>query len=473
MTHTTKLQFLTLIGLLYLINDPAFAHGTERGLVMLLPTDYYQLGGAIAVAVSFLLLIFVPNDNLERWKISSLPLGQFPRISPYWSSSVAFVFLVFLTIAGITGDTDPYANPMPLFIWTIWWVGFTVLQFFTGNLWPYLNPWSGPVHLFRKMTGIKEIPLALPNAVGYWPAVLLFAGFAWFELISLSPDDPLKLTQLVIFCWTFSFIGMVLFGEEKWCQQAEPFSIFFRLVGSFSPFQYIKNEVGDRTKIVFVWPGSGLLALPPLPFSGVLFVLLTLSSVSFDGFSKTFTWASWIGVNPLEFPGRSAVTLINSMGYFGGFLLLTIAFYTSVYLGCLLVKRPQLFRAACGRLIYAIIPISLAFHLAHYLMVLLINGQYAALAFNDPFALDWNLLGFQGYNVTTSFLTNLERVETLWITQTIVIVFGHVISVFLAHLMACEIYGSTRAAMSQGGLVLLMIFYTVFGLWLLSTPAMG
>ena len=50
-------------------------------------------------------------------------------------------------------------------------------------------------------------------------------------------------------------------------------------------------------------PGAGLLALPPLPLSGVLFVLLTLSSITFDGFANTFFWLSRVGINPLDYPG--------------------------------------------------------------------------------------------------------------------------------------------------------------------------
>ena len=473
MISSFKTSIIFWIGLFCLFASNALAHGTERGLVMLLPTEYYRVGGGLAVALSFLLLIVLPSGWLNRWKVSSISLGSFPHIAPHWLSGLSFIFLLSLIVAGIIGDTDPYANPMPLFIWTIWWVGFSVLQFFTGNLWPYLNPWSGPVYLFYQITGFKGPPLALPKWLGYWPAVVLFAGFAWFELVSLAPDDPRKLTILVIFSWLVGFVGMVLFGEKQWCERAEPFSIFFRLIGAFAPLQYEEDKAAKRTNIVCVWPGSKLMALPALPLSGVLFVLLTLSSVSFDGFSKTFTWASWIGVNPLEFPGRSAVTYANSFGYIALFMLLSLAFFGAVYLGCLLAKNSSLFSSACGKLIYAIIPISLAFHLSHYLTVLLINSQYAALAFNDPFALNWNILGFENYMVTTSFLSNLDSVSMMWKIQTATIVLGHVASIFIAHLIASDIFGRTYATISQAFLVLLMIFYTVFGLWLLSTPAMG
>ena len=36
------------------------AHGSERGFVLLLPTGHYLVGGALAVAASFVLLAVVP-----------------------------------------------------------------------------------------------------------------------------------------------------------------------------------------------------------------------------------------------------------------------------------------------------------------------------------------------------------------------------------------------------------------------------
>ena len=38
-----------------------------------------------------------------------------------------------------------------------------------------------------------------------------------------------------------------------------------------------------------------------------IFILALLGTGSFDGFNETFVWLDLIGVNPLAFPGRSAV----------------------------------------------------------------------------------------------------------------------------------------------------------------------
>jgi hypothetical protein len=76
--------------------------------------------------------------------------------------------------------------------------------------------------------------------------------------------------------------------------------------------------------------------------------------------------------------------------------------------------------------------------------------------------------------VTTSFLNTYESVRLIWNIQTAVIVIGHVAAIVLAHMIALKHFGNGRsAAASQFPLAILMVLYTLFGLWLLSTPAVG
>ena len=44
------------------------------------------------------------------------------------------------------------------------------------------------------------------------------------------------------------------------------------------------------------------------------FALVALASVSFDGLSKTFFYLGLNGLNPLEYPGRTALMDINAIG---------------------------------------------------------------------------------------------------------------------------------------------------------------
>ncbi|TJV08141.1 MAG: hypothetical protein E5Y16_38860, partial [Mesorhizobium sp.] len=60
-----------------LLPNPAFAHASDRGHVLLLPTGYYVAGGALAVAASFLVLALLPSDFPDRFWRRRLPLFAF------------------------------------------------------------------------------------------------------------------------------------------------------------------------------------------------------------------------------------------------------------------------------------------------------------------------------------------------------------------------------------------------------------
>lgn len=470
---------LAALPLLLLPHDAA-AHGAERGLVMLLPTDYYLTGGAIAVAASFAVLLLVPADWFARAARAVVTFTSVPLPPTCVTSTASFLFLVLLMTTGLLSTADPLANPLPLFVWTFFWVALTLTQALFGNLWPWLNPWTGPLSLLRKITGIpfgRERILSLPTAIGYLPAIVIFFLFAWYELVSLAPEDPPGLAVVVSVYWLFTLVTMILFGEDEWTRRGEPFSVYFRMIGMLAPISATPPGNGEKGATVrLCWPGQRCLKNDPPPLSAAVFLLLTLGTVSFDGLSRTFTWLSAIGINPLEFPGRSAVTAENTLGLIAIPTALTLIYFTAVLLGTRLAgeRNPKAGTALAAHLIYSIVPISIAFHGAHYLTVLLMNGQYLYVILSDPFALGWNLFGTADWHVTGSFFINLDNVRILWTTQTVIIVTGHCIGILLAHMIALRHLGRPhRATMSQVFLALAMVFYTVFGLWLLSTPTAG
>ncbi len=447
------------------------AHSAERGLILLLPTELYMIGGALAVLLSFIVLAVIPPDFVRRLSGYSQPIKGISGLPAVPFSLGSFLALAFLIVTGFFGSRDPLLNPLPITIWTLFWILFTLLQCITGNLWTHVNPWSGAAWVVRRIFCLKPRYAVLPEGFGYFPGIILFAGFAWFELVDPAPEDPHRLAWMVLVYWLINLVAVLIYGEEKWFERGEPFSIFFRLIGKLSPFQPDRD---GREKNRLTAPGSAMCALPALPFSGILFVLLTLSTVSFDGLSGTFFWLGLIGVNPLEFPGRSAVMPDNSLGLAGGFGLLVLLYLACVYAGWKMAGAKVGFAEVAGRLVYSIIPISLVFHCAHYLTRVLVNVQYAFLAWNDPLSQGWNLLGASHFHVTTSFFNHLDAVSLIWGLQTAVIVLGHVIGIFIAHVIALDIYPAPRTAVrSQVFPAILMVAYTVFGLWLLSTAAIG
>ena len=469
--HRLQVQVIAAALALALLPTPAFAHASDRGHVLLLPTGYYIAGGALAVAISFLVLALLPPVALDRFwrkRVALFTLGDAPRII---ISLVSFAGFAILIAAGLFGSRDPLSNPLPLVVWTLLWAGFTLLQGVFGNLWAWLNPWYGPCRIVARFLGLRgdeTQPSRLPAWLGFWPAFVLFFAFAWFELIDPAPDDPVRLAYAAGLYWLVGFIAMLAFGYETWSRRGEFLSVFFAMVARFAPFQRVQGRLS------LAWPGAGLLAAEPLPLSGTAFLLLALSSVSLDGLSKTFFWLGLFGVNPLEFPGRTALIGIGSFGLVLTFILLVAVFVLAVFLGGRLAGNARSFADTAGLLVWSIVPIALAYHIAHYVTALLVDGQYALVALSDPFALGWNLFGTASMMVEAGIVAGAQSAWWLWNLQAGVIIAGHVLAVLVAHGLAWRLYGQpSRAALSQLPLTLLMIAYTIFGLWLLATPTAG
>ncbi len=459
------------IALVVLLPDQAFAHASERGHVLLLPTGHYLVGGAVAVAASFLALLVLPERLVVRAAAMRLWLFACPERSRAVVSLLSFSFMAMLLLAGLFGSRDPLSNPLPLTVWTLLWVGVTLVQGVVGNVWTWLDPWYGPWKIAHRVFRLK--PTRMPARWGYWPAFLLLAAFAWFELIYPAPDDPARLAFVVGIYWLATFAAMLAFGHAEWSRRGEFLSAFFAMLSRFAMLG-CEPKAGGGKRLALRWPGAGLSEADPLPLSGVAFLLLALSSVSFDGLSKTFFWLGLNGVNPLEFPGRTAVMGTNSVGLALAFLGLAGAYFASVAMGARLAGDRVAYAKAAGLLVWSIVPIALAYHLSHYLTALLVNGQYAGIALSDPFARGWNLFGTAGGHVHAGIAAGSGAAWIVWNLQAGAIIAGHVLAVLIAHGLAARLYADARAAaLSQLPLTLLMIGYTVFGLWLLSTPTAG
>ncbi|TIS60243.1 MAG: hypothetical protein E5W82_30710 [Mesorhizobium sp.] len=466
-------HFLGLVALLACFSStPAFAHASDRGHVLLLPTGYYVAGGALAVAASFLVLALLPPDALDRFWRRRLPLVAFDDGARTIVSLISFAGFAILIAAGLLGSRDPLSNPLPLAIWTLLWVGLVLLHGLLGDLWSWLNPWYGPWRIasrvFGRGDGERQDP-RLPQWLGYWPAFLLFFAFAWFELIDPAPDDPARLAWAAGLYWLLSFIAMLVFGYRDWSRHGEFLTVFFAMVARFAVVE--RNEEG---RLNLCLPGTKLLSAAPLPLSGIAFLLLALSSVSFDGLSKTFFWLGLFGINPLEFPGRTAMISIGSFGLVLMFVLLAAVFALAVIFGQRLAGGKHSLSNAAGLLVWSIVPIALAYHFAHYLTALLVDGQYALAALSDPFALGWNLFGTADMPIEAGVAAGAGSAWRLWNVQAGIIIAGHMFAVLLAHGFAWRLHQlPARAALSQFPLTVLMIAYTVFGLWLLVTPTAG
>lgn len=440
---------------------------SEQAFVLLLPTDVYITAGVAAVAMTVVLLGFLP----ARWTLAmfrTITTRGIDRSNwQEWTSTASFLVLAVAIAAGLWGPHNPLTNPLTLLVFTVWFVVLLPLFAVFGDLWQWINPWTGPHRLLTPLLGNAR-PLKLPRWLGAWPGVVLYLAFACFYLADIAPDDPERLAVIVAAYWLLNFAAIVLFGEREWLTRGEFTAMLAANYATISPFR--RDAGGIATGL----PGHRIVSAPALTVSGAVFVTSILATGSFDGLNETFWWLANIGINPLDFPGRSAVFWQNIGGLVASCFLLAVIFALCVWIGLRLAGGGVAFGEAFGRFAHAIMPIAVAYHVAHYLTVFLVSGQYALVAINDPLDTDANLFGLEHFQVTTGFFNTRDTVRAIFLTEAGAIVLGHMLAVLVSHAIALKLFPNARRALfSQIPIALLMIVYTLFGLWLLAAPRGG
>ena len=110
--------------------------------------------------------------------------------------------------------------------------------------------------------------LPYPAWLGVWPAVVLFLGFAWAELVWRDKDVPAHLARALLCYAALTWIGMLLYGRELWLKNGEAFSVVFDVLSRFAPLY------ASQGRLVLRPPGAGLITNQPVRFSFLVFVLL-------------------------------------------------------------------------------------------------------------------------------------------------------------------------------------------------------
>ncbi|MEM6887091.1 MAG: hypothetical protein AAF636_03015 [Pseudomonadota bacterium] len=436
----------------------AQAHASDQGFVLLLPTGAYSAAGVAVVALTVVALIAVPERTVRGlFAVRDIAPRSF-LWAPTVVSLMSFAAMCLVIYLGLFGPRDPLSNLMPLSFWTLGWVALVSLAAFFGNLWGWINPWTG----LARLLGVTKPMLHFSDRLGVWPATGLIIVFAAFLLADPAPDDPTRLARLVLAYWVIIFVGFIIFGRT-WLYSVELGHALFLALASLCAVRWPSPAgVGG--------PGWQIVEVSPVPGAG-LFALTFLGIGSFDGLNETFWWLGTIGVNPLEFPGRSAVIGATILGLLVSITTLIAIFAVVTGLGMWLIKADVSFAKAFDLLARSVLPIALVYHIAHYLPSFLVSIQYTVAALSDPFAKGDDWLGVEPFRVTTGFFNRIDTVRLIWTTQAGLVVLGHVWSVLLAHRLAMDLFGShRRASLATSPLSVFMIAYTFLGLWLLAAP---
>ena len=470
-----------------------------------LPLLFCLIAAGLAVTVSFILVAFFarnpqaflgyPRMNLLQWKATRLfsyPVSLFPI-----QLTSAFLFGLLVSV-GFVGSQNPIYNLAPTFVWVIWWVGVAYASAFFGDVWALINPWKILFGWAEKLwlrlhSGKPFYPVfRYPPQLGVWPALVLFLLFAWVENVYGGAVRPSRISQMILIYSIITWTGMVLFGKDMWLRHGEAFSVAFGFLARFAPIEarvvesessstfgsvdssqpfkgksapsFSRKGFSSLTMLNLRPFASGLLNTETVSVSQMLFVLVLLATVTFDGFAATLPWMTLKSVLQEYLPN---VSVISTLGL-ASTVLMFIALYLCV---CALVgkaSRIDMRVLDLGKaFVYTLIPIALAYHIAHFLLFLLIQGQLIVPLASDPFGFGWDLFGTANYRLNF----RLVSPNLYWLISVIAIVTGHILSVFLAHSIAFSLIPTRHYALrSQIPMLVLMVGFTIASLWIITQP---
>jgi hypothetical protein len=451
----------------------ASAHGLVGKQDLPIPRWLFAWAAAVVLVVSFVALATMwPRPRLER--AVERPVWRAPAILEVLCGALGVAAFVVTVWAGFAGTQTATANLVPTVVYVVFWVGIPFTTLLLGDVFAAFNPWRalarGVAWAYGRLRGGREAPapLVYPRWLGRWPAALGILAFAWVELVYVNRDDPSQLATMAVLYAAIQLIGMSVYGIEPWSRNADAFGVYFRLFSMLSPLHW-------RSRELYVRPP--LAGAPKLDAgAGTVALLCTMiGTVSFDGLSQGALWTGTGGLAPklqqrfinLGFSGEVALEITFTVG-----LLFMVGVVSGVYrlgvVGMHSVGRGHTTTELSRRFVHSLIPIALAYVIAHYFSLLTYQGQAMAYLISDPLGHGSNLFG----TATATINYNVIGANGVWYVQVLALVLGHACGLALAHDRALVVYQRVRdATRSQYWMLAVMVAFTSLGLWLLSAAA--
>lgn len=431
------------------------AHGVGGGDDLPIPVEYAVAGACAALAISFSVLALAwRRSRYESVPVRPAPAGLRAAVDSAWFPGVARVlgltFFLFAVSASVFGK-DTLLNPIFGSFYVLLWVGIVPASLLFGSFYKAVSPARSINWLVARASGgDPEVGLReYPARLGMWPAALLLFAFVWFELVYPFGNElgPVRLWIAVYLA--VMLVGGAVFGA-KFLENADPFEVFSTLVGRMSVWcRDDDGRLGMRA------PLANLAATPATP--GLVAVAATLlGSTAFDSFQGSTPW-----VRVLLDTDASA-NWLNTFGLLGMIVMVGLLFVgASMLTGTHSpADRWQLPTAYA----HSLVPIIVGYFFAHYLSYFVEYGQKTLLQFNDPYTTGANLFGLAG-RTENYWLT--QHPTTLSVLKVLGVVVGHVVGVVAAHDRALKLLPRRHQLTGQLSMLVVMVFFTVGGLFLL------
>ena len=446
---------------------PAAAHGLVARRDLPVPEWLFFWGAAIVLVVSFIALAALWREpQLEE--AEGRPLFRMPIWVEAICGAVGLALFGVLVYAGLAGSQTPTNNLLPTFVYVGFWVGVAAASAVFGNVFAAFSPWRAIGRATgwaarRLARGELPEPLAYPQRLGWWPAVVGLLAFGWLELVATDGDDPSLLAVLALAYATIQLVGMALYGVDPWSRRGDAFGVYFGVFAHLSPL-----AVRDG-RVILRRPLSGLAGLERASGT-VMFLCAAIGITAFDGLSEGEFWGDIArtiedAFRDLGVGAESAFQATFTVG-----LLLTVGAVALVYylgvLGMRSVETGHPLRDLARRFAPSLAPIALAYVVAHYFSLAVFQGQAVSYLASDPLGEGSDIFGTAGGGIDYGVVST----NAIWYVQVGALVVGHVAGLTLAHDRALVVFRQLReATRSQYFMLVVMVIFTTAGLWLLSS----
>jgi hypothetical protein len=435
-----------------------------------IPEWLFGWAAAMVLVISFVALaILWPEPKLEgdRWR--PLPGGGLlgSRVVEIVCGAIGIGLLGAVVYTGLEGTQSPAANFAPTFVYVIFWIGLVPASVLFGDIFRAFNPWRALGRTVgwaagRVVRSGLPAPLAYPERLGHWPAAAGVFAFAVLELVRSGGDQPDTVAVATLVYSAITFVAMALYGVEAWSARGEAFSVYFNLFSRISVFETRDRVLGVRP------PLAGLAHLGAGAGTAALLAVM-IGSVTFDGAGEA---PIWTGISPdmtrffgdLGLSPQPAFELTFLIG-----LIVAILFVAGLYRLGILGARSVGGGFSAERLsrafVHSLVPIALAYVMAHYLTYLLFRGQAIVFLASDPLGDGSDLFGTASTQIDYGVIGSTAT----WYWQVAFVVVGHAAGLTLAHDRALALYDDVKLAVrSQYWMLAVMVAFTSLALWLLS-----
>jgi hypothetical protein len=406
--------------------SPQLSHGIINVGDLPIPFDMVLNAAVLVVVVTFVFLKI-------SWKESILTSQEtlFSTKQSLPGKVFGFIILLLLTVPGLINNEPAKTSITPLILWIFLWIAVPVLGLVFGDLYAKFNPLA----LIVNREGVSS---------NVYFASFLFLCLTWFELVWNKPGNPRHIG--VVFLVLLVVVSAVQKFYNKTLIEVDPLLLLHHL---YSKMRITNSKPVFRTLLNNI---SNLAQLKGIEY----FILLMIGTVTYDGLRETTFWFDLFGSQTYQTSFSTVAFLLMN--------LLIIVFYRFACYFAIRVSGEDLnLNEISLKFGHTMLPIAFAYHVTHYLSLLLFEFQTVVYRLNDPFGFGWNL-----FNVQEPEVNYFLEPIALWTIMVIVTLAGHMLSVVLAHDLSVKLFGHQKSDKTQYVFLFITVALTLQALFVLS-----